>query len=154
MLHECSAPPRGATDVWRQPSLRSRFSRRDVGYMFIRNTVVSTLAFAVGLLILWLLVERLAIGETVAAGISFVGANALHYAGARYWVFRGTDRAPAQGYFYFLINGGIGLVITIAMFAALMRWTAIHYLVARIVVSIVAGIVMFALNASLNFRRV
>ena len=39
------------------------------------------------------------------------------------------------------------------LFAALLRWTPINYLVARTLVSVVAGLAVFLLNAILNFRR-
>ena len=39
------------------------------------------------------------------------------------------------------------------LFDALVRFTPIHYLVARVIVSVFAGLVMFLLNAVLNFRR-
>jgi hypothetical protein len=47
----------------------------------------------------------------------------------------------------------IGLLITVGLFAALIRWTPIHYLVARVLVSVFAGLTVFLLNAVLNFRR-
>jgi len=96
---------------------------------------------------------QLGMGKVAAAALAFVIANSIHYAFGRGWIFRGTDRAVAEGYVYFLINAGIGLVITIALFAALIRWTAINYLVARVLVSIVSGLTVFLLNAILNFRR-
>jgi hypothetical protein len=39
------------------------------------------------------------------------------------------------------------------MFDALVRYTPINYLIARIIVSVFAGLAMFLLNAILNFRR-
>jgi putative flippase GtrA len=92
-------------------------------------------------------------GKVVATALAFVVANSLHYAFARGWIFRGTDRTAAEGYVYFLINAGIGLVITVTLFAALIRWTPINYLIARVLVSVVSGLTVFVLNAVLNFRR-
>jgi hypothetical protein len=40
------------------------------------------------------------------------------------------------------------------MFAAFIRWTPINYLVARVIVSLFAGLATFLLNAFLNFRSV
>ena len=37
--------------------------------------------------------------------------------------------------------------------AYLIRWTPIQYLVARVLVSVIAGLTVFLLNAVLNFRR-
>lgn len=121
--------------------------------MLARNTVVSCGAFAFDLALLWLLVEQFAMEKVLAAALAFVAATSLHYAFGRTWIFRGTDRPVGTGYIYFLVNAGVGLVITIALFAALIRWTPINYLVARTLVSIVAGLAVFLLNAVLNFRR-
>ncbi len=92
-------------------------------------------------------------GKVAAAALAFVIANSIHYAFGRGWIFKGTERPVASGYVYFLINAGIGLVITVGLFAALIRWTAINYLVARVLVSVVSGLTVFLLNAVLNFRR-
>jgi len=121
--------------------------------MLARNTVVSCGVFALDIALLWLLVERGGMGKIAAAALAFVIANSLHYGFGRSWIFRGTDRALASGYFYFLVNAGIGLVITIGLFAAMIRWTSVNYLVARVLVSVVAGLTVFVLNAALNFRR-
>ena len=121
--------------------------------MLARNTIVSCGIFAFDIALLWLLVEQAGMGKVAAAVIAFVVANSLHYGFGRSWIFRGTDRAFASGYFYFLINAGVGLVITISLFAAMIRWTPINYLVARVLVSVISGLTVFVLNAVLNFRR-
>ena len=122
--------------------------------MLLRNTVVSTLVFLIGLLLLWVLVEFGGMDEVIAAGIGFLTANSIHYALGRGWVLRGTERAAASGYALFLVNGGIGLGLTMALYAALLQLTAIDYLVARVLVSIVVGLTVFVLNAVWNFRVV
>jgi len=121
--------------------------------LLARNTAVSVLTFLLGLAVMWLLVEVLKVNKVLAAGASFLGATSLHYFLGRNWIFRGTARAVVSGYGYFLINAGIGLVLTVALFAALISWTPVNYLVARIVVSVFAGLVMFLLNAMLNFKQ-
>ena len=134
--------------------LRTRLFTRHVGLMLARNTLVSTLVFGVGLVVLWVLVEQAHLSTVLAAAVSFVVANTLHYAAGRSWIFRGTERKVATGYVYFLVNSGLGLVVTVLLFAALMRWTNIHYMTARILISLFAGLMMFLLNAVFNFRRV
>ena len=121
--------------------------------MLARNTVVSCGIFAFDIALLWLLVEQAGMGKVAAAAVAFVVANSLHYGFGRSWIFRGTDRAFASGYVYFLVNAGIGLVFTLSLFAAMIRWTPINYLVARVLVSVISGLTVFVLNAVLNFRR-
>jgi putative flippase GtrA len=133
--------------------LASRLLSRRAAAMLGRNTVVSCGVFALGLVLLWLLVEVAGVDKLPAAALSFVVSNALHYAIGRRWIFPGTARGPAAGFAYFLVNAGIGLAITMALFAAFIRYTPINYLAARIIVSLVAGLVVFVLNAVLNFQR-
>lgn len=126
---------------------------RHAATLLARNTIVSCGIFAFDLAMLGALVQLLGMDKVLAATVAFVAANSLHYVFGRTWIFRGTDRHVATGYVYFLINAGIGLAITIVLFAALIRWTPINYLVARTLVSVVSGLTVFVLNAVLNFRR-
>ena len=129
-----------------------RLLSRHAATLLARNTIVSCGIFAFDIALLWVLVQ-MGMGKVAAAALAFVVANSLHYAFGRGWIFKGTDRGVAEGYVYFLINAGIGLMITISLFAAMIRWTPINYLVARVLVSVVSGLTVFLLNAVLNFRR-
>ena len=144
----------GAHDVDAHGLLTARFFTRRVGGMLVRNTVVSTGVFLVGLGVMWLLVQEMRVSQVVAAGLSFLVANSLHYIFGRTWIFRGTSRSVTSGYAYFLINATIGLAITVGLFATLMQLTDMHYLIARTIVSVFAGLAIFALNATLNFQQV
>ena len=130
-----------------------RLLSRKAGWMLARNTVVSCGVFAFDLVLLWALVRFLAMDKVVAAALAFIAATTAHYGFGRTWIFRGTERGVAAGYAYFLINAGIGLVITVVLFAAMLRWTPINYLISRTLVSVIAGLTVFLLNAVLNFRR-
>jgi putative flippase GtrA len=132
--------------------VRRLWSRR-AAEMLVRNTIVSGGIFAFDIGLLWLLVEQAGMGKIAAAIVAFVVANSVHYVFGRSWVFRGTERALASGYFYFLVNAGIGFIITISLFAVMIRLTSVNYLIARIMVSVIAGLTVFLLNAVLNFRR-
>jgi putative flippase GtrA len=145
-----AASARAGSTLW---EWRRRLLSREAGGMLARNTFASCVAFAFDLALLWMLVEFLHMDKVLAAALAFVAATSLHYTFCHGWIFRGTERARATGYVYFLINAIIGLVITVALFAALIRWTPINYLVGRTLVSMVAGLTVFLLNAVLNFRR-
>lgn len=134
-------------------SLVSRVLSRKAGVMLARNTAVSCAAFAVGLGVLWLLVDVWRVDEVVAMPFSLVTSTTLHYVLGRTWIFAGTDRGWVDGYVWFLANSGVGLLLTFVLYAALVRWTSVHYLTARIVISVFAGLVTFLLNALINFRQ-
>lgn len=135
-------------------SISARFLTRRVGGMLVRNTVASTASFLLGLAALWALVSYGGMDKVAATAASFVIAQTLHYTLGRTWVFRGTNRTVGAGYVIFLLNAGMGLVITVSLFALLTHFTPVHFITARIVVSIFAGLAMFIGNATFNFRRV
>ena len=132
----------------------ARFFTRRVGAMLWRNTVVSTGVFLLGLGVLWALVEYAHMDEVIAAGVSFLVANSLHYIFGRAWIFAGSDRKISTGYAIFLVNAGVGLLVTMGLYWALLNWTPVNYLAARVIVSVFAGLIVFGLNAALNFRQV
>jgi putative flippase GtrA len=135
----------------RRERLAERLLSRRGAVLLWRNTVVSVGVFTFGLGLLWLLVEQAGMPKVPAAGLSFMASNSIHYLFGRAWIYRGTDRKVVAGYAYFLGNAVIGLAVTVALFAAFMA-IGMHYIVARIVTSIFAGLVLFLLNAVLNFR--
>jgi putative flippase GtrA len=141
-----------ATSVQRQSWARRLWSR-NAAILFTRNTIVSCAMFLAGLTCLWLLVEFAGVDELRATAVTFLAATTLHYALGRTWIYRGTERKVVPGYGYFLVNALLGLALTVGLMALLLRWTPLHYLVARTLVSGVAGLAMFLSNAILNFKR-
>ena len=140
------------TDV-REQGWAARLWSRKAAVLLGRNTAVSAGVFLLGLLLLWLLVEYGGADKLKATGATFLISTTLHYALGRAWIFRGTERKLVQGYGLFLANALIGLAVTLLLMEAFLRWTPVHYLVARVLVSIIAGLAMFLSNAIWNFKR-
>jgi len=134
-----------------QAGLIARLFSRRGALLLARNTVVSTFVFVLGLVLLWLMVQHLDVAKIPAAAFSFLVSNTIHYVFGRTWIFRGTDRTIVEGYAYFLVNGVLGVGITVGLFATFIE-LGLHYLLARVVASIFTGLVLFVLNAFLNFR--
>jgi putative flippase GtrA len=132
--------------------LRSHPALRHGKELFVRNTAASMVTFGFDIVLLWLLVELAGVPRVLAALIAFLAAITLHYVLSRIWVFTDTDQGIATGYVYFLVNAGVGLVLTIGLFWLLIALTPINYLLARALVSVVAGLVVFVLNAVYNFK--
>jgi putative flippase GtrA len=132
---------------------RSRLWSRNAAVLLGRNSLVSTAMFLLGLSALWLLVEFAHVDQMIATGMTFLMATSLHYALGRTWIYRGTERRIVPGYGFFLVNALLGLAVTLVLFAALTKLTGMHYLAARVLVSVIAGLTMFLLNAILNFKR-
>lgn len=129
------------------------FSRHGA-VLFLRNAVASTFCFLIDMALIWAMVSKLGVDKYVAVTIGFLTANALNYVLARLWVFKDSDRGLFSGYVLFLGNALIGLAIILGGFALLTGPIELHYLVARVVVSMCAGTIVFILNATLNFHEV
>ena len=114
----------------------------------------ATGVFLLGLAVLWVLVEKAGVNAVLATGLSFLVANSIHYIFGRTWIFAGSDRKLSTGYAIFLMNAMIGLAVTVGLFWVLTELTPMNYLVARVIVSVFAGLAVFGLNASINFRQV
>ena len=133
------------------PSLAQRLFSRRSAVLFGRNTLVSNGVFLLGLAVLWVAVERFGMAKVPAAALLFLVSNSIHYVFGRTWIYRGTTRKVASGYGYFLINAMVGLAITVGLFAGFVE-LGLHYLLARVIASIFAGLALFVLNAVLNFK--
>jgi len=132
------------------PGLLSRHG----AVLFLRNAIASSLCFAIDMALIWLMVSRAGIDKFIAVVVGFLCANALNYALARAWVFRESDRGLFTGYVYFLGNALVGLAIILVGFWLLTEPLDTHYLLARVIVSVCAGTIVFILNATLNFHEV
>ncbi len=125
-MADCPQPEIPAEEASKRGNVLCACSLRVAGMLW-RNTVVSCGVFGLGLRVLYALVDGLDFPEVPAAGIGFLVANSLHYVLGRTWIFAGSERGPASGYALFLVNAGIGLAVTMALYAALLalhcEWT-------------------------------
>jgi putative flippase GtrA len=135
-------------------SLLKRLWSGKVATLLARNTLVSCCVFAFDLILLWALVDILAMGKILAAALAFVVANSIHYLFCRVWIFPGSARPMTSGYVYFFVNAGVGLLVTLILFDLLMVAAGMNYMIARVVASVFAGLASFLLNAVLNFKSV
>jgi len=121
--------------------------------LFGRNTVASIGVFVVDLTILAILVELADLRYFYAAVIAFLIANSIHYVLARAWIFKRSGQGVGRGYAWFLVNAGVGLAVTMAVLITFVEFLGLHYVVARVIASVFAGIITFLLNAIFNFKE-
>lgn len=138
-----------------RPDTASTLAPREAGrllWMFGKNSLAGAVAFAFDMALLWALVERGGWAYLPAAAFAFLVAITIHYALARRFVFQDSTRGIASGYLFFVANAAVGLLVTLVAFAVLVELFELNYLVARLISSLKAGIVVFLLNAVFNFR--
>jgi len=150
MFHSPIARSHAATAGHSHSGLFSRHGAE----LFLRNAVSSCLCFVVDMALIWVMVAHLGMDKFAAVAIGFLFANSLNYVLARVWVFRESDRGIFTGYVYYLGNAMIGLAVILGGFALLTGPLETHYLVARVIVSLCSGLLVFILNATLNFHEV
>lgn len=127
--------------------LKSRAFRR-----FLKYTMVGGSTFAFDLLLIWLMTELFLVPYQVSTALGFLIAVSLNYLIARTYVFQGTARRLHHGYLYFLLIAALGAVLIALAVAGLVTYLALHYLVARVLVACVVGILNYLFNLHLNFR--
>jgi putative flippase GtrA len=149
-IHPVASAPPGIAASLR--GLPGRLLNWRGSVLFVRNAAASGVSFLLDLALLWAMVSELGWNKLIAAAGAFVVANAVHYLIARKWVFHESDQGMVAGYGWFLVNALAGLAIVMVLFALLSGPAGIPYLIARVIASLCAGTVVFALNAILNFR--
>jgi putative flippase GtrA len=130
-----------------------RIDRKGV-VRFFRYAGVGGSTFAFDLLILWLMTEFMGIPYYVSTPLAFVIAVSLNYFASRLLVFKGTERRVDHGYAYFITVAGGGAFLITASVAFLTETFLFHYLVARVLVACVVGILNYLFNLHFNFKVV
>ncbi|MGE4306748.1 MAG: GtrA family protein [Novosphingobium sp.] len=151
-----NAPSRRLSSLLRPHPIRTvreRFLGRRGCSLYIRNAFVSTISFLLDLFLIWLLVEHFAVERYMAVVAGFIVANALHYVLARIWIFRGSERGLVSGYVIFFGNALFGLGVILGGFALLTEVFGVSFLISRVAASLLAGTIVFVLNATVNFRH-
>ena len=119
---------------------------------FFRNTAASMVTFTLDLVILWTLVEIVELPRVLAAAIAFIIPLVVFYFLQREWVFPQNDRSMGKGLALFALSVAVGFTAMLATFWALLELTELHYILARILASVVYGLLLFYLNGKFNFR--
>jgi putative flippase GtrA len=132
----------------------SRIARRRTAKLLGRSTIVNIATFVLDLAVLSASVELLGMPYIPAAAGAFLLAITINYGVSRRWVFQDSDRGLATGLIYFFVNAVIGLLATMAVFVLLLEIANLFYIVARVIASAVAGLIVFALNAIWNFKAI
>lgn len=133
--------------------IAQRLATRQGLRLYLRNGVASVLTFGFDLVLIWILVEKMDTARLLAVIVGFLLANALHYLLARIWIFRGSLRGLFSGYVLFLGNALVGLGLILVAFTVLSDALGVPYLVARVAASLLAGSLVFVLNATFNFHK-
>jgi putative flippase GtrA len=125
-------------------------SRRSIK-RFFSYTLVGGSTFAFDLALLYVLTEFASIPYTLSTPFAFLVAVSINYLLSRKFVFRGTTRSHPRGYLYFMGMSGVGALSITGAVYLLVTYAGLSYLIARILVACLVGIMNYLFNLYLNF---
>jgi putative flippase GtrA len=129
-------------DLARTPSLRR----------FLRYALVGASTLAFDLCLLYIATSILGIPYYFSTPATFLIAVSINYFISRRFVFYGTKRSIHHGYAYFIIVALLGALATTGLVALLVSFAHLYYLLARVLVAGVIGIVNYLFNLHVNFK--
>lgn len=121
-------------------------------HRFLKYALVGGSTFLFDLLLIWLMTEFLRVPYWASTALGFLIAVSINYFVSRRFVFRGTQRKVHHGYAYFILVAGGGALLVTGAVAALVSAFSLHYLLARILIACVMGVLNYLFNLHLNFK--
>lgn len=127
------------------------FTKRSVT-RFAKSTGFGIITFSLDLSLLFLFTDFLHINYLVSAGTAFVIAMSINYIVSRRHVFPETSRSVHAGYMYFLLIGGLGLILVTGFMYVYVDILHLHYIVSRLLTAGIVGWWNYLTNLYINFK--
>ncbi len=123
-------------------------------YRFARYAMVGASTLLLDLGMLYIAVSILNIPYYIATPIAFLIAVSCNYILSRKIVFTGSARGWRMGYVYFSLVGILGALTTTGIMTILISSYGMYYLVARVIVAGIVGMINYLFNLYFNFKVV
>jgi putative flippase GtrA len=133
---------------------RALYMERKALVRFLRYVLVGGTTFLFDLLLLYAVTAFLGVPYYLATPGAFLIAVSLNYLISRGFVFRGTTRRHTIGYSVFIGVAVIGALVTTLGVTLFVTYAGIHFLVARVLTSLVVGMGNYLFNLFFNFKVV
>lgn len=108
--------------------------------------------FLFDLALLFLFIDVLHIYYLLAAGTAFIIATSINYIISRHHIFPGSARPAHHAYLFFLLIGGVGLLLITTLMYLCVDILQLHYLVSRVLIAGVVGWWNYLMNLYVNFK--
>ncbi len=119
---------------------------------FARYSLVGVSTLTFDLVLLAGMTQVLHIPYYVSTPLAFLVAVSLNYVISRKFVFHGTERTLHHGYMYFILIAGVGALAITGVVYLLVTYVHMYYLLARVLIAGVVGMVNYLSNLHFNFR--
>lgn len=118
---------------------------------FIKYNMSSVVATLIDLFALWAFTELLGIYYLISAVLAFSIGTVTNYSLNRYWNFKSTKKSFLRGLTSFAIIGLSSLILTTILLYVFVEFFGIHYLVGKILTTLLAVIWNFKLVSKITF---
>lgn len=119
---------------------------------FVGYNLMNIITFCIDIAIVWFLTEIFHFHYLVSIIIGFATITILNYTIGRTIIFKGTRQNLFKGYAIAFSVAISTLIVILGFTWLLVNWVKLHYLVARIIAAIIAGIWNFFLDSKLTFK--
>ena len=121
---------------------------------FLKYAGVGVGTFLLDLAMLYVAVSILHFPVYISTPATFLIAVSCNYVLSRKYIFKGTTRGWTHGYANFAVVAIGGALITTVLVEGLVTYLGLYYIVARVAVAGIVGIVNYIFNLYVNFKVV
>lgn len=118
----------------------------------IKYTATGCVSLTADFFILAFLTEIVHLYYLISVICSFTLSNLISYIVNRQWGFKDTKSHAYGAYLRFLFFSMAGLIMTVFLMWVFVEKLGVYYLISRIIVSGIAGIVTFILHSLFTFK--
>jgi putative flippase GtrA len=119
---------------------------------FLKYSAVGVGTFLFDLGMLYIAVSTLHFPVYISTPITFLIAVSCNYVLSRKFIFKETTRGWSYGYAYFAAVAIGGAFITTLLVTGLVTYLGLYYIIARIAVAGIIGVLNYLFNLYLNFK--
>ncbi len=119
---------------------------------FLKYFAVGFSTFLIDLFLLYVLTDIFLINYLLSTGLAFITAVSINYYFSRKIVFKKTSVKFSKGYYGFVIISGTGLLFIILLMAVFVELFLWNYLISRILVAGIVGVLSYLANLFINFK--
>ena len=119
---------------------------------FIKYCVVGFTTSSLEVLLLYLLVQYIAVYYIIATALAFVLSDSLGFALNFKWGFKESKTGTLRGYNLFILFSILALVVTLLLMKLFVDVIGVHYILSRIIILAFTGMCTFTLNYLITFK--
>ena len=119
---------------------------------FVKYCLVGLTTSSLEILTLFVLVHFVSVYYLIATAFAFAASDSLGFALNLRWGFKESKTGALRGYFLFISFSVMALILTLLFMKILVDVIGIYYLLARVIILVFIGTLLFLLNYIFTFK--